>query len=81
MESKRDHFKDYLERGSVNESLSVAMTELSRAQVPPDQVLNFIRKQIGADECENVDALIRENHELRARLEQLQDELEVYRNG
>jgi hypothetical protein len=51
------------------------MSALNDADPLPDDPLSFVRNAIGAPPAENIDALIRENQDLTARLLQLRYEL------
>lgn len=74
---KRDAFRKYLESGQVMEVLNRAMIALQELDEKPEHPLAFVREHIGAPPCEDVDALIRENQDLTARVAQLQYELSV----
>ena len=77
MTSKREAFRKYLETGNVIETLNRAMIQLHEQSEKPEDPLNFIRNVIGGQETENVDALIRKNQDLHARVIQLRNELEL----
>jgi len=75
MASKREAFRKYLEKGNVIETLNRAMIALNEQEDPPETPLGFIREVIGAQPCEDVDSIIRENQDLNARVIQLRHEL------
>ena len=77
MSSKREAFRKYLETGSVMETLNRAMIQLHEQEDKPEDPLNFIRNVIGATPGEDVDALIRKNQDLHARVVQLRNELDL----
>ena len=77
MSSKREAFRKYLETGNVIETLNRAMIQLHEQEEKPKDPLNFIRNVIGAAPGEDVDALIRKNQDLHARVIQLRNELEL----
>ena len=77
MSSKREAFRKYLESGNVIETLNRAMISLHEQQERPKDPLNFIRNVIEAPTGEDVDALIRRNQDLHARVIQLRNELEL----
>ena len=74
-DSKRDEFRKKLESAGVIEVLNRAMSELQSKQNKPEHPLAFVREHIGAPPCEDIDALIRENQDLKARRYQLEQEL------
>ncbi|KAK8884471.1 hypothetical protein M9Y10_043582 [Tritrichomonas musculus] len=76
---KRDAFRKYLESNNVIEVLDRAMLALSELDTLPEDPLPFVRENIGAPPLEtNVDALVRENQDLTARITQLKQEIAVY---
>lgn len=72
---KRVAFRKYLESAGVLEVLNRAMTALQGLEEKPENPLAFVRENIGAPPCEDVDALIRENQDLNARVYQLRREI------
>lgn len=75
---KREAFRKYLETNNVIEVLDRAMLALSELDKLPEDPLPFVRENIGAPPIENVDALVRENQDLTARITQLKQELAIY---
>lgn len=77
-DNKRDAFRKFLESGNVIETLNRAMIALHELDEPPEDPVQFIRQNIGSEYTdENLDALIRENQDLKARYIKLQQELAV----
>ena len=74
-DSKREQFKKYLETGNVIEVFNRAMLALNELEEPPEDPLAFVRENMGAPPCENVDKLIRENQDLTAKLIRLRQEI------
>ncbi|OHT12809.1 hypothetical protein TRFO_17282 [Tritrichomonas foetus] len=54
------------------------MIALNELDTFPEDPLAFVRENIGAPPIENVDALVRENQDLTARVTQLRQELAIY---
>lgn len=75
---KRDAFRKYLDSNNITEVLNRAMQALSQLDPLPEDPLPFVRECIEAEPMENVDALVRENQDLMARLIQLKQELAIY---
>ena len=75
---KREAFRKYLETNNVIEVLDRAMLALSELDKLPEDPLPFVRENIGAPPIENVDALVRENQDLTARITQLKQEIAIY---
>ena len=75
---KREAFRKYLEQNNVIEVLNRAMQALNELPTFPEDPVAFVRENIGAPKMENVDALVRENQDLTARLTQLKQELAIY---
>jgi hypothetical protein len=77
-EAKRPAFRKYLEERNVIETINRAMTALNEQSPRPDDPLAFVLDNIGAQPLGpdgNVDALIRENQDLTARVARLEFEL------
>ncbi|EAX96435.1 hypothetical protein TVAG_284050 [Trichomonas vaginalis G3] len=77
MMSKREQFRKYLEAGNVIETLNKAMFSIHSEDPRPADPLAFIREVIGAPPAENVDALIRKNQDLHARVIMLRNQLDM----
>lgn len=71
MNTRRENFRKYLETGNAMEVLTSALVALYEEPEQPADPLNFIRHQLGAGDGVDVDALVRENQELKARLSSL----------
>jgi hypothetical protein len=77
-DARRPAFRTYLEEGNVIETINRAMTALNEQSPRPDDPLAFVLDNIGAPPLGadgNVDALIRENQDLTARVARLEIEL------
>ena len=84
MNTRRENFRKYLETGNAMTALTAALVALYEEPEQPTDPLNFIRQQLGAGEGVDVDALIRENQELKAKtssLNQTISELEAKLNA
>jgi len=71
----RESFRTYLESSGVIEALNRVMADLNELEEKPADVLAYVREAIGAPPYENVDALIRENQDITARVARLRAEL------
>lgn len=75
-DGKREAFRKFLESGNVIETLNRAMIALHELDEPPADPIQFIRQNIGSEYSdEDIDALIRENQDLKVRYIKLQQEL------
>lgn len=81
MSSKREQFRKYLEAGNVIETLNRAMINLHEQSPLPEDPLAFIREVIGAPPAENVDALIRKNQDLHARVIHLRNQIDLMQSA
>ena len=72
MNTRRENFHKYLETGGALEQLTAALVELYEQPEQPSDPLNFIRQLLGAGSGVNVDSLVRENQELKAKINSLQ---------
>ncbi|EAX97575.1 hypothetical protein TVAG_064160 [Trichomonas vaginalis G3] len=71
MNTRRENFRKYLETGGAIESLTSAIVNLYEQPEPPADPLNFLRQQLGASDGIDVDALVRQNQELKAKVASL----------
>ena len=84
MNTRRENFRKYLETGNAMQALTAALVALYEEPEQPTDPLNFIRQQLGAGEGVDVDQLVRENQELKAKIASLQQtisELEAKLNA
>lgn len=75
MDSKRETFRKYLNEGNVVEALTRALVNLYEEPERPNDSMNYIRQQLGAREGVDVDEIVRENQELKAKILSLQQEI------
>ncbi|XP_057684054.1 c-Myc-binding protein-like isoform X2 [Corythoichthys intestinalis] len=68
---KREDFKRYLEKTGVLDTLTNAMTALYREDEKPDNALDFLKRQIIAQENE---VLVSEKAELQQKFQLLTEE-------
>ena len=71
MNTRKENFRKYLETGGAKEALTAALVALYEEPEQPADPLNFIRQQLGAGDGVDVDALVRENQELKAKIASL----------
>ena len=76
MESKRENYRKYLESGKVMDALTKALVSLYEEPEQPEDPLNYIRQCLGASEGVDVDALVRENQELKEQIQNLTKQIE-----
>jgi hypothetical protein len=77
-DAQRAAFRAFLQEKKVIETINRAMTALNEQNPRPDDPLAFVLENIGAQPLGpdgNIDALIRENQDLTARVARLEIEL------
>lgn len=75
MNTRRENYRKYLETGNAMEALTAALVALYEEPEQPTDPLNFIREQLGAGNGIDVDALVRENQELKAKVAALTQQI------
>ena len=66
-----------IREGKGMDAFNKIMMDLLKADIQPEDVLNFVREKLGENKVDNIDDEIRKNQELQARLKQLKDEYEL----
>lgn len=75
MNTRRENFRKYLETGDAIEALTSALVNLYEQPEPPADPLNFLRQELGASEGVDVDALVRENQDLKSKIASLNQQI------
>lgn len=75
--SKRENFRASLENEGVMEALTRALVSLYEEPEQPADPVAYIRQIIGANDGVDVDALVRENQELKSRIAALKQEIDT----
>ena len=85
-EQKKDEFRKYLEKAGVIDQLTKVLVGLYEEQEKPGNVIEFIKKSLGAPSDTDVDQLMAENEELKrskadldSKIQALQAELDAER--
>ena len=87
-EQKKEEFRKYLEKAGVIDQLTKVLVGLYEEPEKPANVIEFIKKSMGAPSDTDVDSLMAENEELKREVgtltsqeEAMQKELEEMRAG
>ena len=85
-EQKKEEFRKYLEKAGVIDQLTKVLVGLYEEPEKPGNVIDFIKKSLGAPSDTDVEQLMAENEELKRqkndlekRIESLQHELDQER--
>ena len=85
-EQKKEDFRKYLEKAGVIDQLTKVLVGLYEEPEKPGNVIDFIKKSLGAPSDTDVEQLMAENEELKRqkndlekRIESLQHELDQER--
>ena len=70
-EAKKEDFRKYLEKTNVIEHLTRALVNLYEEPEKPKEPLEFIKKVLGGPSPADIEALRKENDDLRAENEAL----------
>ena len=83
-EQKKEEFRKYLEKAGVIDQLTKVLVGLYEEPEKPGNVIEFIKKSLGAPSDTDVDQLMAENEELKrtkadldSRIQALQAELDA----
>lgn len=71
MDPRKEDYRQYLDSSSAMQAIREALNALYEEAEQPADPLNYIREQLGAKSGVDVDALVKENQELRAKIEEL----------
>ena len=75
-DSKKEEFRRYLDKSNVLDSLTKVLVGLFEEPERPTNALEYIRKYLGAPQNVDVEALQKENQELKNQLEKKTQQLE-----
>jgi hypothetical protein len=85
-EQKKEEFRKYLEKAGVIDQLTKVLVGLYEEPEKPGNVIEFIKKSLGAPSDTDVDQLMAENEELKrskadldSKIQALQAELDAER--
>jgi hypothetical protein len=86
-EQKKEEFRKYLEKAGVIDQLTKVLVGLYEEPEKPINVIDFIKKSLGAPSDTDVEQLMAENEELKRqkldlekKIESIQDELQQERD-
>jgi hypothetical protein len=77
---RREAFTEYLDENGVIDKLVDVLNRLFHEDDWPDKPLLYIRRYLGAEDGENIEALREENDELRFKNEQLETTVDALMN-
>ena len=75
-EQKKEEFRKYLEKAGVIDQLTKVLVGLYEEPEKPGNVIDFIKKSLGAPSDTDVEQLIAENEELKRQKSELEKKIE-----
>ena len=79
-EQKKEEFRKYLEKAGVIDQLTKVLVGLYEEPEKPGNVIEFIKKSLGAPSDTDVEQLMAENEELKRQKSELEKKLQVLQN-
>ena len=76
-EQKKEEFRKYLEKAGVIDQLTKVLVGLYEEPEKPGNVIEFIKKSLGAPSDTDVEQLMAENEELKRQKMELEKRLET----
>ena len=76
-EQKKEEFRKYLEKAGVIDQLTKVLVGLYEEPEKPGNVIEFIKKSLGAPSDTDVEQLMAENEELKRQKLELEKRLET----
>ena len=76
-EQKKEEFRKYLEKAGVIDQLTKVLVGLYEEPEKPGNVIEFIKKSLGAPSDTDVEQLMAENEELKRQKMELEKKLET----
>lgn len=76
-EQKKEEFRKYLEKAGVIDQLTKVLVGLYEEPEKPGNVIEFIKKSLGAPSDTDVEQLMAENEELKRQKLELEKKLET----
>ena len=76
-EQKKEEFRKYLEKAGVIDQLTKVLVGLYEEPEKPGNVIDFIKKSLGAPSDTDVDQLMSENEELKRQKNDLEKKIET----
>ena len=76
-EQKKEEFRKYLEKAGVIDQLTKVLVGLYEEPEKPGNVIDFIKKSLGAPSDTDVEQLMAENEELKRQKNDLEKKIEV----
>lgn len=77
---RREAFTEYLDERGVIDRLVKVLHKLFEEEDWPDNPVHYLRRYLGAEDGENIEALREENDELRFKNEQLEATVDALMN-
>lgn len=75
-EQKKEEFRKYLEKAGVIDQLTKVLVGLYEEPEKPGNVIDFIKKSLGAPSDTDVEQLMAENEELKRQKSELEKKIE-----
>lgn len=75
-EQKKEEFRKYLEKAGVIDQLTKVLVGLYEEPEKPGNVIEFIKKSLGAPSDTDVEQLMAENEELKRQKSELEKKIE-----
>ena len=79
-EQKKEEFRKYLEKAGVIDQLTKVLVGLYEEPEKPGNVIDFIKKSLGAPSDTDVEQLMAENEELKRQKGDLEKKIEALEN-
>lgn len=79
-EQKKEEFRKYLEKAGVIDQLTKVLVGLYEEPEKPGNVIDFIKKSLGAPSDTDVEQLMAENEELKRQKGDLEKKIESVQN-
>ncbi|KAJ1562449.1 hypothetical protein HK405_012034 [Cladochytrium tenue] len=76
VDQKKEDFRKYLEKNGIIDALTKVLVGLYEEPEKPENPVDFIKQFLGGPSDVDVDALKRENEDLRRRVDELQAQVE-----
>ncbi|KAI8812880.1 hypothetical protein BJ742DRAFT_768004 [Cladochytrium replicatum] len=80
VDQKKEDFRKYLERNGIIDALTKVLVGLYEEPEKPENPVDFIKQFLGGPSDLDVDALRRENEELKRKVQELEARLEEITN-
>lgn len=80
-DNKKEEFRKYLEKTGVIDALTKVLVGLYEEPERPSNAVDYIKRYIGAPQNVDVDALKKENEQLKAQMDKLSKQIEEFKRA